>query len=417
MKNLIILTSNFPFEGGEQFIETEIKYWGNTKFDNVYLLPNGRAGKKRFHPHTITVLSTKGDGAKIGFVFLSFFKSVFYSEIFYILKNTQYKHWFSNATNALKTTAILLKQKRKLKHSLKELKNNENFIYSYWNEADSYAACLLKREGLISKVFSRVHRFDLYEDGRKFEYMPLKRQFVDDFDRVYLLSKKAKKYFAERYKAPIEKLTIARLGVVVPNAILSKSLNVNYKVSILSLSYCVPVKQIDIIMKALAKYANSTSLIIEWTHIGGGELFEKLKQKASELTSSIDNLKINFVGQKHNKDVLDFLRKEQIDLFINASKSEGIPVSIMEAMAHGIPAIAPNIGGIADLVNKDNGYLMPTVCDELDFIKGINYIVDNKDKIDFTLNAYNWVKRYFNSEINYPLFINELEAIAKINEK
>ncbi|SUA56888.1 colanic acid biosynthesis glycosyltransferase WcaL [Oligella urethralis] len=417
MKNLIVLTLNFPYEGGEQFVETEARYWANTKFDKIYLLPNSKKGELREFPSEVSFLSSKKDNKKIIYILLSLFNSIFYSEISFILKNTKYKYWLFNIWKALKSTSILIKKRRQIKVSLHELKNDENFVYSYWNNEIAYAACLLKKEGIVDKVISRAHGYDLYEDRHRFAYMPLKRQFTGQFDKVFLLSENAKKYFGKTYNVSGNKLGIARLGVTVPQKLNVSRYDFKNKISILSLSYCVPVKQIELIMKALVKYSYDSEILIEWTHIGGGELFEKLKTEASEIELSVANLEINFVGQKTNQDVLDFLKKEQIDLFINASKSEGIPVSIMEAMAHGIPAIAPNIGGIADLVNKDNGYLMPTVCDELDIIKGINYIVDNKDKIDFTLNAYNWVKRYFNSEVNYPLFINELEAIAKINEK
>ena len=31
MHQIILITANFPFYPGEQFLETEIKYWGNCK--------------------------------------------------------------------------------------------------------------------------------------------------------------------------------------------------------------------------------------------------------------------------------------------------------------------------------------------------------------------------------------------------
>lgn len=40
------------------------------------------------------------------------------------------------------------------------------------------------------------------------------------------------------------------------------------------------------------------------------------------------------------------------------SDSEGIPVSIMEAMSFGIPVIARNVGGMSEIVNEENGLLL-----------------------------------------------------------
>ncbi|NCO54621.1 MAG: glycosyltransferase, partial [Bacteroidetes bacterium] len=47
-----------------------------------------------------------------------------------------------------------------------------------------------------------------------------------------------------------------------------------------------------------------------------------------------------------------------VDLFINVSESEGIPVSIMEALSAGIPVIATNVGGTNEIVNNDVGFLI-----------------------------------------------------------
>lgn len=46
-------------------------------------------------------------------------------------------------------------------------------------------------------------------------------------------------------------------------------------------------------------------------------------------------------------------------MFINVSSSEGLPVSIMEACSFGIPIIATNVGGTAEIVQAGvNGILL-----------------------------------------------------------
>jgi glycosyltransferase involved in cell wall biosynthesis len=55
---------------------------------------------------------------------------------------------------------------------------------------------------------------------------------------------------------------------------------------------------------------------------------------------------------------MEFYRKNHVDLFINVSETEGIPVSIMEAMSFGIPCIATNVGGVNEIVNNTNGFLV-----------------------------------------------------------
>lgn len=47
------------------------------------------------------------------------------------------------------------------------------------------------------------------------------------------------------------------------------------------------------------------------------------------------------------------------DVMLLPSHAEGMPITIIEGFAHGKPAIATPVGGIPDLVNADNGTLVP----------------------------------------------------------
>ncbi|HEU4430093.1 MAG TPA: glycosyltransferase [Myxococcota bacterium] len=47
------------------------------------------------------------------------------------------------------------------------------------------------------------------------------------------------------------------------------------------------------------------------------------------------------------------------DLFVMSSRIEGLPVVLMEALAQGVPCIAPAVGGIPELITDANGWLFP----------------------------------------------------------
>ncbi|MEA1896790.1 MAG: glycosyltransferase family 4 protein [Bacteroidota bacterium] len=69
------------------------------------------------------------------------------------------------------------------------------------------------------------------------------------------------------------------------------------------------------------------------------------------------NLNETFVLKGHIEDVQTFYRS--LDLYLNTSVHEGLPMSILEAIACGLPIVAPDVGGIGEVVdNGEDGYLV-----------------------------------------------------------
>jgi len=59
----------------------------------------------------------------------------------------------------------------------------------------------------------------------------------------------------------------------------------------------------------------------------------------------------------HPEERSAFMRS--LDVFVMPSFTEGTPNSIVEAMAHGIPIIASQVGGVPDMIGDDAGVLVP----------------------------------------------------------
>lgn len=92
---------------------------------------------------------------------------------------------------------------------------------------------------------------------------------------------------------------------------------------------------------------------VQFVIIGGGELKDFLNEEARKLNVS-DNL--HLLGQQEN--IYDFLI--QFDIFVSTSLWEGLPTTILEAAAAGIPIIATSISGNKEFIqDKVNGWLVP----------------------------------------------------------
>jgi len=265
-------------------------------------------------------------------------------------------------------------------------------------------------------IITRAHRFDVYKERRPLKYMPIKWQFSRKINRVYAISQEGKEYLSKTYKINKEKVLVSRLGVSNAERINYGSTDEN-QLNIISISYCVPVKRIDKIIDSLSLIIKmNKSLKINWTHYGDGPLKDALVNMASKKLK--ENIKWKFAGYYNNRKLLEEIANIEVDLLINTSESEGVPVSIMEALARGIPVIAPEVGGIPEqIVNGINGFLLP---ENPSPNKIANVIIANisffKDK-STRITCYEKWKNNYSAEKNYNQFINELLQIIDINNE
>lgn len=99
----------------------------------------------------------------------------------------------------------------------------------------------------------------------------------------------------------------------------------------------------------------------------------------ASIEKQIENLKLkgSFKLMGHVENMQSFYK--MIDIYMNTSLHEGIPVSILEAMSVGIPTIAPRIGGIPEIIDSGiNGFLVGDF-DPLKFSKVCCLLIENRE--------------------------------------
>ena len=152
--------------------------------------------------------------------------------------------------------------------------------------------------------------------------------------------------------------------------------NIDKDIDILYVGSLVKRKQVDLIIDGFNDFLKlnpKTKLGI----VGDGILKDKLKSEVSKF--KIEN-NVTFYG--FQKNVLTFLQRSKI--FIMASKVEGLPVALMEAMSCEKMVIAPSVDNIPSvLINNETGYLL-------------NEKISSIDVTDFLSIAY---KDYFKNKL------------------
>ncbi|MDO9463811.1 MAG: glycosyltransferase [bacterium] len=163
----------------------------------------------------------------------------------------------------------------------------------------------------------------------------------------------------------------------------------------------VELKGYPYLIKAASLILQKFPKKLKFLIVGDGYMAEKLKTLAKGLGIAD---KIIFAGQR--QDVPEILHI--LDIFVLTSYYEGLPRSIIEAQACGVPVVATNVGGTPEVViNDKTGILVPTK-DEKAIAKAVIDLLTNKDNARRMGNAgREWVQKQFDA----PVFIKRTEYL------
>jgi colanic acid/amylovoran biosynthesis glycosyltransferase len=227
-------------------------------------------------------------------------------------------------------------------------------VYAFWGMGASL--CLPWLPSTVAATAVRLHRFDLYEDDGA---LPLRAALFASASRILPISDHGRRYLLERFAGIAglkDKTAVSRLGTTDPGPPSRPERSAD-TATIVTCSSVIPVKRVARVADALGRLGETRT--VRWVHFGDGPLMAELQGRAALVTDS--RCEIELRGATSNADVLDYLRNERVDVFVNVSESEGVPVSIMEAMSFGIPVVATAVGGTPEIVHPDlgSGELLP----------------------------------------------------------
>ncbi len=163
----------------------------------------------------------------------------------------------------------------------------------------------------------------------------------------------------------------------------------------ISVSRLVFKNGIDDLIRAFARISKSTADNYKLLLVGDGEMKPQL-QSLSKKLGIFDN--IIFAGSISHADLPKYLKIS--DIFVRPSRSEGLGIAFLEAMAAGIPIIATKVGGIPDFLKDKETGLFAEAGNQEDLAEKIKLILSDDDlSVRLTKNAKNLVAEKYNWNI------------------
>lgn len=354
MKNntLFYFTDSYPFGIGELWKTNELRTLC-TKFEKIYIAPlwfNHNRTPVELPGNNIEVLQPAVDSTDTYFSsgdLLRVFKPAILREIF--------EHGLFKDKAGLRKCLLFEKFANRLIQTeafrFVMRKSDANTVwYFFWARGWSDLLPFIKRPD-IRKIAVRMHRYDLYLEANN-GYIPFRRPVFSQADVLLPVSESGKKYLSENFSIDPAKLVVSRLGTVNKGKSFPGD---DGALHLLTCSALAPVKRVDRVIDALRLIKD---IPVKWVHIGDGPLRRELEERTSLLPG---NISVSFHGKLTAEGVLDYYLNNKVDVLVNTSESEGVPVSIMEAFSASVPVMATNVGGTHEVVDDTVGRLLPAI--------------------------------------------------------
>lgn len=383
---ILYITAQTPYGDGEQFIPPEIIEMMN-KGNEVLVVPlrpshdlakGGETGKIAKYTKYVPLISIKVVLCAVAILFkhpIKYFK---------ILGSI-----LTNSGSLLKVLKNLLLLGKGLVIGDIAKKNNIEHIHAHWASTPSTAAYIASYMYGIEYSFTS-HRWDIAENNMLREKAETAKfiRVIDDPGYEEMLG-----FIGNENKDKCHKIHV---GVEITDAEVKPKKKRDYFYIVTPANF-VEKKGHKYLIEAIEKLIKM-GYSIKCSFYGSGPLEKQLIDSIEEAGIS-DSVKV--CGKIAHDDLLKLYLEGEVDCVALPSivtadgEKEGIPVSLMEAMAYNIPAVSTYTGGIPELLGDDCGVLVNEKnVDEL--VQGLKRLIDDAEyRNTVEINGYKRVYAEF----------------------
>jgi glycosyltransferase involved in cell wall biosynthesis len=354
---LLLFTGSYPYEAAleDTFVVPELPFLA-AAFDRVVIIPTRRGGRRAAPPPELLIeeslaQSTESLSGRIRGVLTALGSTLLWREFLQrpaaLLRVGAFARLVGTVARAQLTHRWMQQYVRQNRAPIEHL-----VAYTFWCDATTTGLALMKSKAREMVLVSRAHGADLYADRYQPAYFPARTLTLARLNALFPDSEAGVRYISERYRWFSGRCEVARMGVADPGFVSAASSD-EVRV-VVSCSRIMPLKRVDLIGRSVGAAARlRPDLTLEWHHFGEGEDRDRIEAEAR--ASMPSNATATFHGFDTVTTLMRFYETHPVDVFVNASSSEGTPVAIMEATSCGIPIVATAVGGNTEIVSSENG--------------------------------------------------------------
>ncbi len=407
MKNLFLMNTNkkivyfFIDNYSISFVKSEIQNLSNA-FDKVIVITTKNYGVIELKNVEIQIISFSNySSSNVFFSNLFVFTKLILSELFSNLTYFKYPSIIKNISSDLLQTLYL---KDIVREKIANL-NYQPVFYSFWFNKWATLLSILSKENIIDHYISRTHGTDLFEERVPYTgKIPFREFQLKYVSRVFSVSKIGENYLKNKYAIYQDKIHTSYLGTKF------YGINTIKNNEVFTIVSCARVRNIKRI-HLLADLIKQVDFPIKWIHIGSENLKSTditvdLYLKCKEEIKLKNNIEFIATGDLTNEEVLKMYATIPINLFVSVSETEGLPVSMMEAISFGIPIFSSNVGGCQEIVTHETGMLIEKDFEKYKFIEMLSkFKSSNMNSEQFREGVMNFWKKKFDNSINFGTFL------------
>lgn len=188
-----------------------------------------------------------------------------------------------------------------------------------------------------------------------------------------------------------------------------KATRLKYEITDDCIALCIigrlaPVKDHFFFLDVIEELSKKTERKIKIFIVGDGELKSEIENRVNTLQhQGIDILMTSWIF-----DIATF--NAGMDILCLTSKNEGTPVSLIEAQACNLPVISTDVGGVSDIVAKNETGFIISRNDKRNFVEKLKILVE-QDEIRNKMKSKGW--EHVHLKFSYKRLSKDMESYYK----